>query len=131
MLEILPAPDHVGAYRLSGTLGEEDYDRIVADIEARLARHKKIGLFIDLTGFHDVTVRAGLKDLRYSFGKILEWRRFPREAIVTDKQWVKTLARIASPLIPFVDVRTFDPHEGDAALAWVSTLVPAESADAA
>ena len=36
MLEILPAPDHVAAYHLSGTLGEADYDRVIEDIEAKL-----------------------------------------------------------------------------------------------
>jgi len=131
MLEIVTAPDHVGAYKLSGTLSEEDLDRVIADIDARLARHEKIGLFVDLTGFQDVTMRAGLKDLRYSFGKVLEWRRFPREAIVTDKQWVKTLAKLAGPLIPFVEVRTFDPGEAAAALAWASEVEAGKSTDAA
>src|SRR5688572_21483042 len=99
MLEISNSPDQIGAYKLSGTLTEGDFDRVVADIEARLARHGKVGLVVDLTGFHDITLRAGLKDLRYSFGKILDWNRFPREAIITDKQWLKTLAKLASPLV--------------------------------
>jgi hypothetical protein len=34
MLEILPAPDRVAAYHLSGTLSEADYDRVIADFEA-------------------------------------------------------------------------------------------------
>ena len=34
MFTILPAPDHVGAYRLSQTLTSDDLDGIVADIEA-------------------------------------------------------------------------------------------------
>jgi len=130
MLEILDSPDHVGAYRLSGTLGEEDYDRVIADVEARLDRHEKIGIFVDLTGFHDLTIRAGLKDLRYSFGKIFDWNRFPKEAIVTDKQWLKTVAKFADFLIPFVELRSFDPDETEAALAWAADLGPAEKNDA-
>jgi hypothetical protein len=122
MLEMLTAPDHVGAYKLRGTLSEGDLDRVIADIDARLARHGRIGLLVDLTGFEDLTLRAGLKDLRYSFGKVLEWRRFPREAIVTDKQWVKTLVKIVDPLVPFIELRTFDPGEADAALAWASEI---------
>jgi hypothetical protein len=125
MLEILTGPDQIGAYKLSGTLTEEDLDRVVADIEERLGRHKKIGIVADLTGFHDITLRAGLKDLRYSFGKILDWNRFPREAIITDKHWLKTLAKLASPLVPFVELRAFEPGELAAAFAWVVEAVPA------
>jgi hypothetical protein len=130
MLEMLTAPDEIVAFKLSGTLTEEDFDRVVADIEARLGRHKKIGLMVDLTGFHDITLRAGLKDLRYGFGKIFEWNRFPREAIITDKQWLKTLARLASPLVPFVEVRAFVPGEEAEALAWVAEAVVKEKLSA-
>lgn len=123
MLEVLTAPDHVAAYKLSGTLTEEDYDRIVADIEAKLDRHERLGLLIDLTGFHDLTLRAGLKDIRYSLGKMWQLRRFPREAVITDKAWIATLAQIASPLVPFIEIRTFKPGESDVALAWASDIL--------
>jgi len=124
MLEILSSPDHVGAYRLDGVLTEEDYDRVVADIDMRLERFDRIGIVADLTGFRDLTVRAGLKDLRYSFGKILEWRRFPREAVIADRQWIKTLAELANPIIPFVEIRVFQPADRDAAMAWAADFEP-------
>jgi hypothetical protein len=122
MLEIMTSPDHVGAYRLSGTLTEEDYDRLTDDLEARLLRHERIGILADLTGFHDISIRAGIKDLRYSFSKLFELRRFPKEALITDKHWVKTLALIANPLVPFVKIRAFGADEQAPALAWVSDL---------
>jgi hypothetical protein len=122
MFAILAAPNHVGAYRLSGTVTAEDFDALVADLEARLTRHEKIGLLIDLTGFDDMTFRAGLKDARYGFGKILEWKRFPREAVVTDKGWIETLVSFANPVIPFVEVRCFKPGEFDAALAFATEI---------
>jgi hypothetical protein len=118
MLEIVSAPDHVAAYRVAGTLSGDDYDRIVADVEAKLARHRKLGVYLDLTGFEDVTFEAGLKDARYSLSKIFQLGRFPREAVVTDKQWIRTLAKVASPLVPGVEVRAFAPSERDQALDW-------------
>lgn len=122
MIEILPAPDHVAAFRLSGTVTEPDFDRLIADIEARLQRHEKLGILADLTGFEDMTVMAGLKDARYGFGKIFEWKRFPREAVVTDRGWIETLVAMANPLIPFVEVKSFKPAEFDAALAWAGEI---------
>ena len=122
MLDILQAADHVAAFRITGTLTEPDFDRLIAEIEAKLERHEKLGILADLTGFEDMTFRAGLKDARYGFGKILQWHRFPREAVVTDKGWIETLAAIASPLVPFVEVRSFKPGAFDAALAWASEI---------
>ena len=122
MIETLPAPDHVAAFRLSGTVTEADFDRLVVDIEARLQRHEKIGILADLTGFEDMTFMAGLKDVRYGFGKFLEWKRFPREAVVTDRGWVETLVALANPVIPFVEVKSFKPAEFDAALTWAGEI---------
>ena len=50
MLTILPAPDHVAAYRLMQTLTGEDVDAIMADIGTKLAHHEKIGVLVDLNG---------------------------------------------------------------------------------
>jgi SpoIIAA-like len=122
MLDILPSPDHVAAYTISGTLTGEDIERIIADIEAKLARHERIGVLVDLTAFKDLTLEAGAKDLRYGLGKMLQLRRFPREAVITDKEWVRTLVRIADPLVPFVEIRTFEPGTLTEAMNWVSEV---------
>lgn len=122
MFEILAAPDHVAAYRLTGTLTEADLDGVVADIEGRLSRHEKLGILADLTGFEDMTFRAGLKDVRYGLSMVRRLKRFPREAVVTNKGWIESFAAIANPIIPHVEVRCFKPAEFDAALAWASEI---------
>lgn len=120
MIEMLSAPDHVGAYRVSGRITGEEYDRLVGDLEARLARHQKIGVYVDLMGFEDMTAEAAFKDVRYGLSKLGDLKRFPREAVVTDKQWVKALVRFVDPLIPHVEVRAFPPEEREAAMAWAA-----------
>ena len=122
MLEFLPAPDHVVALEMSGTLTAEDFDRAVAEIESKLARHERIGVFVDMTAFEDMTAEAVAKDVWYGLRKIGQWKRFPREAVLTDKQWVRTLIQIVNPLLPQVEARCFAPSERDAALTWVSEL---------
>lgn len=122
MIEILPAPDHVAAFRLTGTVTEDDFERVVGDIEARLKRHQAIGVLVDLTDFEDMTVMAGFRDACYGFGKILEWKRFPREAVVTDRGWVEMLVALANPVVPFVEIKSFKPAEFAAALAWVTEI---------
>lgn len=122
MLTILPAPDHVGAYRLSQTLTGEDLDRIMADIDARLTRHEKIGILADLSGFTDMTLAAAWKDARYSLGKLWELRRFPREAVITDRGWLSAFVDLLNPAIPFVTVRAFKPEDYETALAWTADI---------
>ncbi|UZF90284.1 STAS/SEC14 domain-containing protein [Bosea sp. NBC_00550] len=122
MLTILPAPDHVGAYRLSRTLTADDLDQIMADIDAKLGRHEKIGILADFTEFTDMTLAAAWKDARYSLGELWELQRFPREAVVTDKSWLAAFVDLLNPAIPFVTVRTFKPEEYDTALAWAGDI---------
>lgn len=122
MIEILPAPDHVAAYRMSGEVTGEDYDRVAADLEARLQRHEKLSLYVDMVDFTDMTAEALLKDFRYSFSKFGDLKRFPREAVVTDRHWVKALVRLADPLLPYVEIKTFAPDEREAALAWAQAV---------
>lgn len=120
MIEMLPAPDHVLALRLAGTVTGEEFDRLVGAAEAKLKRHARIGVFMDATGFDDMTAEAVGKDLRYGFSKLREWARFPREAVVTDKPWLRRLIGIADPLIPQVEARSFAPAERVQALAWAA-----------
>lgn len=125
MIEQYPSPDHVAAFRIAGTLTSDDYDHVVAGVRDKLARHERIGVLVDLTDFDDVTAEAVWKDVRFSLSLLGELRRFPREAVVSDKKWVHTLARIAGPLVPHVELRAFTSDQRDAALAWVSELPPA------
>ena len=122
MFEHLPSPGHVVALKISGTLTGDEYDRIVADVEARLARHERLGVFVDLLEFDDLTGAAVLKDIRYALSKLSELRRFPREAVITDKRWIRTLVKAASPLVPHVEIRAFGPDEREAAMAWASQV---------
>lgn len=122
MLDVLTAPDHVLAVRMSGTVDEDDYDRVIAEAERKLARHERIGVFFDLTDFHDVTPGAAAKDIGYALRKIGQWKRFPREAIVTDKRWIKALIKTAAPLVPQVELRAFDPAEREAGLRWAAEV---------
>ena len=125
MIEFLPAPDHVVAMQLTGTLTAQDIEQSIAKIEAALGRHRRIATFVDTVGFTDVTPDAMARDLRYSFSRIADWSRFPRNAVLTDKTWLKLWVRTGSALVPGVEARAFDPSERDEAWTWVSALDPA------
>lgn len=118
MIEVLPAPDHVLAYRLSGHVSAADYDRIIETVEEKLSAHETVGVFADMTGFSDISPEAMMKDFRYSLMKFREWSRFRRAALVTDKAWLKALVSTLDPVIPQVEARAFPPEEREAAMRW-------------
>ena len=122
MFEILPSPDQVFALKISGTLTADEYDRIVVAIEERLSRHERLGVLVDLLEFDAMTGAALLKDLRYAVSKVAELRRFPREAVIAEKQWIRALVAAASPIIPHVELRAFAAGEHEAAMAWASAV---------
>lgn len=122
MIELLPSPPHVAAFHFSGTLDGDDYDRCVADIETRLMLHRRIGLFCDMTGFTGLTPAAMGKDLRYFIDKFGEYRRFARGAIITEKHWLARVSEFAGHFFPHTEIRSFDPDEREAAMAWASEI---------
>lgn len=129
MIEIIPSPDHVAAFRISGTLKAEDYDRMIPQIEDKLQEHEEIGVFADMEGFEDMTGEAIRRDIKYGIDKLGELHRFRRAAIATDKQWMKTATEFAAVLFPQIEARVFSTDEKDQALAWVSQLDEDQQAD--
>jgi hypothetical protein len=130
MLEILPAPPHVGAYRFSGTLTAEDYDRCIADLEARLAAHARIGIYCDLRGFTGITPAALARDLRYSLSKAGQFDRFARGAIVTGRHWLAAVTDFAARFFPQTEIRSFGEDEAEGAMAWATAVDPGDRPEA-
>lgn len=120
MLEIIPAPDTVVAMRAVGTLDGADYDRVLAEVEAKLQTHPKIGVVAEMIDFHGLTGEALWKDIQYNIKRIGDWGRFPRCALVTDAAWLKALAAFWDPLIPGVEMKAFPAGQADEAIRWAA-----------
>lgn len=123
MLEVLPSPGAVAAFKVAGTLSGADYDRIIAEVETKLSLHQRIGVLMDLAEFEDITLEAAWKDIRYDLSKLSQLKRFPRLAVISDKQWMRIAAAFADAF-PFLEVRHFSTAEASAALPWVAAFEP-------
>jgi hypothetical protein len=126
MIDILQAPDHVFAARIVGTLTGSDFENLEREIEAKLARHGRIGIVADLTELKSVTPAALVKDIRYNLSKLGHWSQFPREAIITQRAWVASIAKAVDPVVPQVEVRSFSPEEQALAIAWAGDFAPSK-----
>lgn len=119
MLEILQAPSHVAAFRLSGEVSGGDYEQLIAELEARLRMHPRIAVYADMTSLTKLARGAWGKDVRYRFTKRNQLHRFARAGFVSDKAWPRWLTTLARPFTP-IELRTFHTRERDAALSWTS-----------
>ncbi len=131
MYEPLPSADHIGAYRFAGTLDREDYDRCIADVEARLQRHGRIGIYCELDGFTGLTLPALGRDLEYAWRNFGQYHRFARVAVVATPGFVAGMTQFASHFLPNTEVKVFAPDARVMAQNWVTDFDPEQdSADA-
>ena len=122
MLDILQAPNHVAAFRLSGVVTTDDYERMIAELDSKLQLYPRIAVYTELAPPLRVTLRALFRDLRYDVAKLGEWHRFARVTMVSDASPWRAFFRIAHTLIPAFEARVFPRAERDAALRWASEL---------
>jgi hypothetical protein len=122
MLEILQAPNHVAAFRLSKQVSGQEYDRMIAELEARLRQHPRIAVYAEVSELR-LSANALRKDVRYAFAKLGQLRRFARAGLVSDQRWLRALTGLIKPLTP-IELRCFASREREQALAWASDFQP-------
>jgi hypothetical protein len=116
MATVLTSPDHVTGLAVSGSLAAIDFRQALADVEAKLSRHDRIGLLIDVTGFEDLAPELVPEEPGARIAAPWDPKHCARLAIVTDKVWIRAMAHFISPLAQ-VGVRTFDPSEQEGAMS--------------
>lgn len=117
MLVSIPfADDRVVGFRIESKVTTEVLDQAIALIEVALEKHDKVRLYVEMPSFDGITVEAFYKDIKYGFS---HWSRFEREAVVTDKRWMETMASLADTLFSSIDVRVFRSDQTNEARDWV------------
>lgn len=122
MFEQLTAPDHVIAIRLSGKLTGEDVDQYKNLFDTKLAKHKHIGICVDMTGFSDMSTEAIIKDAKAEFELLTHISQFSRCAFVSDKEWPQAVIHFLNPLIPTIEMKVFASGQNDEATKWAAEL---------
>ena len=120
MLTIQKSPEHVLAIRLSGTVEKMEIKRMVKAFNDKLAANDRLGLLIDMSKWSDITGDAMVEDIKFELGLLGKLNRFPRMAIVSDKQFVKAFLKFFALLGPMINIKVFGRNAYDKALACVS-----------
>ncbi len=120
MFEKLAAPDHVIAMRLSGKLTGEDVTQYKALFDEKLAKHKQVGVCVDLTGFSDMSKEAIVKDAKVEFELFTHLAQLGRCAFVSYKEWPQALMNLMQPLFPTFETKVFAPSQIEEAIKWAA-----------
>jgi hypothetical protein len=120
MLEFIDTPDDALAVKVSRRITGAELDAIMDRLEALLARHQKVHVFVETSAIDGIELSglgAYARQALPLFGKL---SRFGRVAVVADQAWIRVATRLESAILPFISYRTFTPDRRDEALAWVA-----------
>ena len=114
MVEILRDEGNLVAFRLSGTLHDQDYQEFVPVVQAA-AEKGKLHMLVEFQDFRGWNARALWDDIQLDakYGKQIE-----RLAIVGDKRWQEWMAKICRPFTSAM-IQYFDAGAEQNAWVWV------------
>lgn len=120
MHEILTSRDDVIALQISDKISGEDLDAIMDRVDAVMASHEKVHVFVETRGIEGIEISALPSHVRRAFPLFGKLDRFGRVAVVADQAWMRAGTRLESALLPNISYRTYMPDERDEAFAWVA-----------
>ena len=119
MVELLnDFPTHVAAYRASGKVHKEEYEKVVMHrVDEVAEQFGKINFLVRLeTDMDNYSFAAFLDYLKVSFEHFKKWNRM---AIVSDEAWLRTAYNVLSVLVPG-KIKGYPLREYEEAKQWVS-----------
>lgn len=118
-IKLIPhKPDHIVGLDINGWIEAEDIERVVSSIEKRLLSEERLRIYAEVHNWSGMSLGAFIQDLKFSFKHIKD---FEKEAIVSDRRWLESLAAISNTLFSGIEVKHFTFDEKDKALEWVSS----------
>lgn len=119
MIEMIPTGDdtRVLGLHISGPVEKADVTSVAEMMEQRLEQSEgRLRIYAEIEGDLELGPKALFEDLRVS---MKHYRDVEREAIVADKGWLGTMAKLGD-LLPGIEVRHFSWAERDEALKWIN-----------
>ncbi len=119
MITLIPFDaDNVVGLRVDGRIDAADMDRIAAVCRDKLARHRKLRVYVEVPSFEGISMEAFFKDLKIGLS---EWNRYDKEAVVTDEPWLAKVTAATGHLVPGLEVKAFPSVQAAAAKAWIAS----------
>lgn len=118
MIELLDMQsDLVVGVKIDGKIQKADIQAIEAAFAEKFERFERVCIYVEVANLGGITLEALLEDLKFGWSK---FQRFAKKAVVSEHQWMDTLAIVGDKLFPSIEVKHFSFADKDDAIAWVS-----------
>ncbi len=119
MIEILDmAAAGVIGVRIAGKMDKADMDRVIAAAKAKFDEAEKLGVYVEVESFDGISFEALLEDLKFALPNLA---KFKKKAVVSDKEWMGTIAAVSDRLFPNVEIKHFPIDHAADARTWVAS----------
>ena len=120
MLEELDSLDDLLAVRVSHKITGADLDTIMDRLDAIMAGHDKINVFVETHGIDGIELTSLPGYMARALPLLGKLDRFGRVAVVADQAWIRAGTRLESAMLPNIKYRVYEADERAEALAWVT-----------
>jgi|GEM_PF-1842596 len=104
------------AARVVGKIETEDVEKAAKEIDRRLEEDGKVNMYIELDHFEGYEPKAFLEELKLTTEHFGDFRKM---AIVSQEEWLNTLAEITDKISPQLEARYYRLEERPQALRWL------------
>ena len=106
--------------RMSGKLDSESM-KIALDELVSKSEHIENGrMLYEIIDYQLPTLEAIVIEFSRLPSMLGLMKKFSRAAVLTDKQWLKTISEFEGQLIPGLEIKAFNMHQRAEAEAWLS-----------
>ncbi len=117
MIQFIDFEDsNIVGIEIDGKITEAEFDELIRRFEEKFEQYEKVRLYAEMKNFGGMEMKAFFKDLKFG---LTNFKRFEREAVVTDARWAQQFAKISDPLVPTVKVKAFAYAEKQKAKEWI------------
>jgi hypothetical protein len=103
---------------IDGRITKESFQELASLLEDRIRDWGHVNILEDFKSLEGgIEMGAIWEDLKFGYKNL---RKFPKCAVVTDKNWVGPVVNVLSPLFP-IDVRRFPADGIEEARSWLSS----------
>ncbi len=118
-IKLIPhKPDKIVGLNIDGKIEAEDIDLVVKSIEHRLEKEEKLRIYAEVNNWAGMSLPAFIKDITFA---LKHFQDFEKEAIVSDRQWLESLANVGNTLFSSIEVKHFTFADKEKALEWISS----------
>ena len=118
-IQLIPhQTDKIIGFKIDGKIEAEDIDRVVESIEEKLKQGEKLRIYAEISNWSGMSLGAFIKDLKFALQHLTD---FEKEAIISDRQWLKNLAEVGNKLFSSIEVKHFSLEDRDEALEWIGS----------